>query len=301
MKEKPDPFEQDRCDRISVDRSDDGVDAELKVRRYRRDGFEVSALVKEGRDPSVVLLHGAAGNALAWLPILPVLDGRRAILVDLPGHGESPPVEEWSLEALARNIGEAIGCEHPGSLVWGGHSWGGKVAAVLAGLRPDCVCGLLLIDPAPAKAVPIIPEEYVASSLAPEIGPWWSYAEAVAAAQKLQQYESWRIELRRAFDRGIERHEDGTVAGRVRREWLVSITAASLNHDDSALIRSIKCPTLLMVAEKSLWWQEPTNLAVLRDLTNVTTAVLAGRHYLHWDSPNRVIETARQWLQGLTT
>jgi pimeloyl-ACP methyl ester carboxylesterase len=122
----------------------------------------------------------------------------------------------------------------------------------------------------------------------------------VAAARKLPQYENWTDETRRAFDRGIETRADGSVAGRVRHEWLVAITAASLNHDDSALIGTIACPTLLAIAEKSLWWQEPTNLTVLRGLPNVTTAILPGRHFLHWDSPKQLIETARRWLAQVT-
>lgn len=45
-----------------------GIKPELTQRRYSTGAFEVSALVREGGDPPIVLFHGAAGNALGWLP-----------------------------------------------------------------------------------------------------------------------------------------------------------------------------------------------------------------------------------------
>jgi len=45
--------------------------------------LDMAAAVREGRDPTVVLFHGAAGNALGWIPLLSGLGSRRVVLVDL--------------------------------------------------------------------------------------------------------------------------------------------------------------------------------------------------------------------------
>jgi pimeloyl-ACP methyl ester carboxylesterase len=272
----------------------------MESHRYRTNGFEVYALVREGRDPTVVLLHGAAGNALVWLPLLPALEDRRVVLVDLPGHGESPPVEDWSLERLARNLAAAIGRDHPGGLVWVGHSWGGKVAAILGALLPERARALVLVDPSPATPVPISPEDFVARALAPEIGPWTSISAALAAARLLPHYADWSDDLRRAFERGLETRADGSVAARARREWLVAIAEAALTRDDAPTIARVTCPTLLVVADQSLFWQEGTNLAVLGGLPNVETTTLPGHHWIHWAAVALLNGRVAPWLEEVT-
>jgi len=263
---------------------------------YRRGAFTVRALVREGEGPTVVLLHGAAGNALSWLPLLPALGDRRLVLVDLPGHGESPAVEDWSLAVLAEELAAAISAVHPEPLTWVGHSWGGKVAALLAARAPERVARLVLVDPSPATPVPVVPEDFVAGAFAPELGPWPSLAAARRAAQALPQYAAWGPEVQRSFERGLDARADGTVVARVRREWLVAIVEAALLGDDAAAIATIACPTLLVVAEESLFWQEPTNLAVLGRHANVETATFAGHHWIHWAAPGPVGERIAAWL-----
>jgi len=273
-------------------------DVVVESHRYRHDGFEVHALVREGRDPTVVLFHGAAGNALGWIPLLSGLGSRRVVLVDLPGHGESPPVDDWGLELLARSLAKTIGREHPGRLVWGGHSWGGKLAAILAALAPEQCRGLVLIDPSPATPVPISPEEFVATAFAPELGPWPSWAEAFSTARSLPQYAAWSDALRLAFQRGLERRADGRVAARTRREWLVAISEAALTRDDGPMISRVACPTLLFVADQSLAWQKKTNLAVLADRPNVDVTTVPGHHWIHWAAATTLATRLSVWLDA---
>jgi len=46
-----------------------------------------------GSGPTLVLLHGLSHRRQAWEPVLPELTShRRVVTVDLPGHGDSPPV-----------------------------------------------------------------------------------------------------------------------------------------------------------------------------------------------------------------
>jgi len=268
----------------------------MRAQRYRSEGFEIQTHVRDGRDPAVVLLHGAGGHGLAWEPILDAFGDRQLILVDLPGHGDSPSSDDWSLERLARDLVRVVGQEHAGPLVWGGHSWGGKTAALVAALAPAAVRALVLIDPSPASPVPITPEDFVASALDSELGPWSSLDDASAAVRALPQYTHWTPALRRSFERGVVQRPDGSVAARVRRDDLLAITAATLNHDDSATIGTLSVPTLLVLAEQSMFWQEPTNVAVLGNLPNVTTTTLAGHHWLHYEPPQPLIATLRPWL-----
>lgn len=100
----------------------------------------------------VLFVHSAAGSTELWAAQLAHLraGGRRAIAIDLRGHGRSrPPADgDYSIDALASDV--AAAADHLGltRFVLVGHSLGGTVATAFAGAHPDRVAGLLLLDPA---------------------------------------------------------------------------------------------------------------------------------------------------------
>ena len=85
-------------------------------------------------EPLLVLLHGLNSTAAVWEPLDAVVarswPGRR-MLIDLPGHGLSDPLPEYSFGVVAAKVASAIGrVAIPVVLV--GHSMGGVVALTLA-------------------------------------------------------------------------------------------------------------------------------------------------------------------------
>ncbi len=87
-------------------------------------------------------LHGWGRNRRDFVE---VLDGLDAVSVDLPGFGASPPpagiVGASGYAELVAPLVEELG----GRPVLVGHSFGGRVAAVLAAERPELVSGLVLV------------------------------------------------------------------------------------------------------------------------------------------------------------
>src|SRR5260370_26805003 len=62
------------------------------------------AFERHGSGPPLVLLHGVGHRRQAWCAVLDRLKPHRdVVLVDLPGHGESPP-----LRLAGRPVGEAL-------------------------------------------------------------------------------------------------------------------------------------------------------------------------------------------------
>ena len=56
------------------------------------------AYERVGSGPPLVLLHGIGHHRQAWQAVTPLLaPSRELILVDLPGHGESPPLDQASI------------------------------------------------------------------------------------------------------------------------------------------------------------------------------------------------------------
>ncbi len=97
----------------------------------------------------VLFVHGGAARLEQWSAQLAHLRRtRRAVALDLRGHGESEPPRDgdFSLEALAEDVlavADALGLDR---FVLVAHSHGTAVGAVLAALHPARLAGLVLVD-----------------------------------------------------------------------------------------------------------------------------------------------------------
>lgn len=90
-----------------------------------------------GTGPAVVLLHGVCHRGHAWDPIVPLLEDRyRLVIVDLPGHGQSPdlPLEgdpvEYIVEQLAGLVDKVA--DDGERVHFAGNSLGGFLALEMA-------------------------------------------------------------------------------------------------------------------------------------------------------------------------
>src|ERR1700733_1987029 len=250
----------------------------------------ITGIEQRGIGTPIVLLHGAGGNALWFEPLIAALGARRVIALDMPGHGGSTAAPSWEMEPLAELIFSASRHLVTGRTMWGGHSWGGKVAAMIAAMHPDSADALLLLDPSPASGIPVPPEMFVDVTFAGELGPWHSLEEATNSVRNLPQYANWNEALQRAFERGTVRGTDGKLRACVSRETLIAICAAA-GKDHSDIVRKVSCPTLLAVADESLGWQEAINFAVF---PHAARSVIRSNHWLISGNPtelNRAVET----------
>ncbi|HEX5761344.1 MAG TPA: alpha/beta fold hydrolase [Thermoanaerobaculia bacterium] len=104
-----------------------------------------------GRGLPVLFVHSLAGNGGQWRAQLDLLRaaGRRAVALDLRGHGASEPAEDgdYSIERLAGDVAAVADQLGLRRFVLAGHSLGALVAIEYAARHPDRVAGLLLVDP----------------------------------------------------------------------------------------------------------------------------------------------------------
>ncbi|MEU4091663.1 alpha/beta hydrolase [Streptomyces sp. NPDC026673] len=101
----------------------------------------------DGRPP-LVLLHGLGYDRHRWGPLLRELEsadpGRNVLVLDLPGHGQSPPLDRHGLDDVATAVHQAVteaGLTRP---VMVGHSISGAIVTAYAATRP--VHGVVNID-----------------------------------------------------------------------------------------------------------------------------------------------------------
>jgi pimeloyl-ACP methyl ester carboxylesterase len=87
-----------------------------------------------------------------------LLAGHRVVMVDLPGHGDSPLPEPFSLEACAEALDQVLAKQKPESTVVVAHGISALVALTGVQAHPDRIKGLIVIDAATKSSV-AIPEQ----------------------------------------------------------------------------------------------------------------------------------------------
>ena len=96
-------------------------------------------------NPTIILVHGASGNHLAWPKALRRIEGWRVIAPDLPAHGKSSGDACDTVDAYAEAIGMMIQTLDIASAIVIGHSMGGAIAQTVALQHPQKVAGTVLI------------------------------------------------------------------------------------------------------------------------------------------------------------
>lgn len=111
--------------------------------RIRKSGLHTESF---GAGPNLVMVHGWAMHSGVWREFAEVLAERlRVTLIDLPGHGLSGNVTDFSLDAVAAALAETA----PEKSHWLGWSLGALLASRVAERFPDSVSSLTLMAGSP--------------------------------------------------------------------------------------------------------------------------------------------------------
>ncbi|HEY8119677.1 MAG TPA: alpha/beta hydrolase [Myxococcota bacterium] len=100
------------------------------------DGVEI-AYRDEGSGEPLLLIHGITEDQRAWDSLAPLLArDARVIRIDLPGHGASSPLPEYSAGAFTSAVARFVTTLELGAPRVVGHSLGGLVATLLGAFTP---------------------------------------------------------------------------------------------------------------------------------------------------------------------
>ncbi len=226
---------------------------------YVRDGGGTSAAATP-----VVFLHSLAGNGGQWsLQLDHLRRHRRAVAIDLRGHGDSDPAddENYTIAGMAGDleaVADQLGLRR---FVLAGHSLGSQVALEYAARHPDRVAGLLLVDPNGDMSG--IPRE---------------------------EKEAWLEPLRRDTMRELEVHYRQILVGADREAARWVIEDLHLTHPDAipaALESSSEYQPLPALAKYS-----GPKLSIVSDINNLPYSL----HRLVPDLPTHRVPGTGHWL-----
>ncbi len=110
-------------------------------------GFSLNIECHGEGDP-LVLLHGFTGSAKAWAPLLPYLDARRIVTVDIVGHGDSDApgnLDHYRMDQAVVDIAAAVRSLGIDRADWLGYSMGGRTLLTLTAAFPGMVSRLATV------------------------------------------------------------------------------------------------------------------------------------------------------------
>lgn len=118
----------------------------------RAGGVKLHYLGRGTGPQTVVFLHGYAGMADMWRPVLGRLPADcHAIALDMRGSGGSDkPPSGYTIDAFTRDLTLVVEALALPPFVLVGHSMGGAVGLSYALDQPEHLRGLVLVNPAPA-------------------------------------------------------------------------------------------------------------------------------------------------------
>lgn len=240
----------------------------------------------------IVFIHGMACSATVWdAQLAYVAQTRRAIAVDLRGHGASdPPVDgNYAPAACAVDLFAILEALELNSIVLVGHSFGSCVALAAAAAQPDRIARLILVDP-PIDCTQCPPNVYEAQ---------------IAPMQAELATDDWRSVLetsfRGALTGGTSATKDQILArlAATPKEPLVGTSRELfVFRAVDALDRYLASPGTQAYAILAPANNMPLSLHVLRPALTTTTLPDTG-HWLMLDAPEPFAQALDTCLTGI--
>jgi len=240
----------------------------------------------------IVFVHGMVGHTGFWNSALAACaDRRRAIAMDLRGHGNSSPPSngDYSVSGCASDVTAVLDSLALGPIVLVGHSYGALVAIDVASQRRDTVRRLILVDP---------PGDFTrlpAGARETELLPYLASLET----------DNWRSIVENSFESALAGSASGAAANvRARlasmpRETMLGMYRSMFDYGASSALESyLAAPGTsahAILAPPNAW---PFSLHNL--VPALTTSVVPDvGHWIMLDAPERFVAELESAVAGV--
>jgi pimeloyl-ACP methyl ester carboxylesterase len=274
------------------------------------DGLKLHALEWSREGTLLLFLHGFGNSCRVWDDCAPdVAPHYRVIALDQRGHGDSPhdPEQRYEPAAMARDIEAVLGALGATRLVLVGHSMGGRVSIEFAGLHPEMLAGLVLVDIGPESD----PRGIVRISLEVQEQDWIFDSVADYRRVLTRQYPVTPPDVvSRMAEHWTRPRPDGRVELKLdpnfnlaRRAQTSAERSASEKHDAEhawSILRKLPCPTLVVRgAASDILSPETADRMVDEAIPDAKLAVVArAAHSVMLDNPDGFRRELRRFTLG---
>lgn len=260
------------------------------------------------KNPPVIALHGWLDNANSFEPIAKYLEEHYYIIaIDLPGHGLSshppPGMHYHFIDGIFTVVQIIIALNLPKVHLLG-HSLGACLASLLAGIAPQYLLSLSLIEALgpltkPAESSPIQLSNYLNTLLSKELGPQKAYKsmENAARARALKGYVS--LDIAKLFClRGLM-EKDGAYYWRHDKRLLSPSPLQMTECQVLACLKKIQAKTFLLLANSGFAFNDEVVDKRMKAINDLTVKRMDGGHHVHMEQPKIVAELLTNFYNSI--
>jgi pimeloyl-ACP methyl ester carboxylesterase len=256
--------------------------------------------IRDGGGLPTLCLHGLLDNCVSFDALSHHLGDLDLVAIDLPGHGLSDPLPSTICPYLdyascVLELAHTQGWQHFQLI---GHSLGGAVSCLVAGIHPDKIERLVLID---AIGPPSAEPPQTVSAIARYLTTYLHgarhpvYRNRIQAVNARVQLADILLETAEVLVERDLKEVPGGYSWRHDMRLNRGLTTTLGEEQVLAFLGNISAPTLLVTAERtalreSYYPRRINSVPKLRQLT------LPGGHHLHMENPEPVAEATRAFL-----
>ena len=267
----------------------------IEGRHRALDGAWLSTTLRvhpQQRAPKIALVHSLALDRYVWDAVAQRLATHYTVLTyDCRGHGDSSKTPgPYSVEQFANDLGSLFAAHGWTRATVAGCSMGGGVAAAFAGLYPQLVCGLGLIDTTAwyGPEAPIRWEERAQKA----------EREGIASLVEFQRKRWFTEEFLLAHEPVVARCVKAFLANDMQAYAATCRMLGAL--DTRPLLGKIRVPTTILVGEEDYATPPAMAGALHAAIANSTlTVVPKGRHLLPLERPDAVADAIASLVRSV--
>lgn len=254
--------------------------------------------------PTLVCFHGLTGDSKSFLGLIKYLiNDFHLILLDNPGHGESPLLDveqDYMFSSLARRIYRVIQKITNDSIYLLGHSWGADLALHFTKIYPNMIRGVILID-----GGYVFPEQVDGMTEVKALVGWQEYIDSSKysswdeVVKEYQNYTTrqWDSQLDLTITSNFEKVNDYYVL-KADRFSILSTIKAFYKEPCSTTYDSLECPVVLFHATIPSA-DASRNKGIEKVKKGIKNIKVIGidntMHNIHWDCPEIVANEILLW------
>lgn len=268
---------------------------------------KIAALDNHGVGPLVIGLHGFLDNASSLQPLAPYLQTTRFIALDLAGHGRSshrPLGAHYNQVDYLQDLYALMEQQQWERAILLGHSLGGILATLFAGLFPSRVAAVISLD----ACGPLTQDETSTAAQMREsiinrhdkrrnkLRPV-DLERAVNARCQVSDMapEQARVILSRNLIQDVSGHCFWSSDPRVRTRSTLRMTEPQAQN----VMQEINCPVLFTAASDGFKQTTSAYQARAAWFKNARCEQVAGGHHAHMENPEETGSLIRQFVEQL--
>ncbi|MFA5119975.1 alpha/beta fold hydrolase [Zavarzinia sp.] len=261
--------------------------------------------------PPLILVHGGNDHCRSWDWVAQRLADRfHVIAPDLRGHGDSDhaPGSHYPTHGFILDLAQLIEQRRLAPVNILAHSWGGAVSLLYAGIYPENVAKLMVIEgwgPSPAileKHASLAPHERLRQwiegtrAVARKQAPRYASIEDCIARMKAANTRLSDEQARHLTVHAAAQNEDGSYSWKYDPYVRVISPVWNSPEELGRIWSRIDCPVLLLRGTES-WASDPVadGKTAWFDQVQVETFENAG-HWVHHDRLDDVVALARRFF-----